>query len=798
MQQRNQHSQFQTLNFMKNLQKWLIFCLFLTKITQIQAQTVPITATYNTSETGRLDRVASKAVIFNVGYEYNNNTSGGFLKAYIDDGSPQNVPYTPSLTTQSDLDNKTINTGLPVGAVAGAHSVSLTGSASYSIPINIAAGTQGMMPSLAIGYNSHAGNGLLGMGWNLGGLSAISRSGKDIYHEGTVSTVENTDGTDFYTLDGNRLTLKSGTYGSSGSTYSTEEETFSQITLNGAGLSTWFKVETKDGKVLEYGNTDVSRHNAINAVMYWQLNKITDVYGNYVLFKYVNADNQFLLDEIQYTGNDAAGISPYNSVKFTYATRQDANTVYIAGSVLKNKYLLVGIKSLAEGATVSEYAFTYGNNDLYSFLTKVEQLGSDGSRLNATIFKYGDESGFSSTQVGVIDGESYDMFSGDFNGDGFTDLVRAERVPNTTYHNKLSYFKNDDGSFSGTANGIIGINGFNTAFNFPNGGEYSSKYSDYLVADADGDGRDNIFILERSAGANSLTAVKVYGIDPDFSHFTETYSFAIGTDGAKYFDNPNANFLPGDFDGDGRMDFITILRNTSGTFTPKIFFPNAINPVFSSALTGNMPNFFFSPSNWQNAKSIHIIDFDGDGKQDILLTSGDGTFIEVLTFDRTVTNTIAVRGLYSSPSSFSSSYFNLYFGDFNGDRKADMLQISDNDPNAATISYSTGKDFVPKPFTLLGAGNAPKLQIGDFNGDGASDILNSYTTSTSTPDPSGDPDAPRIVTYSTKINIYYFSGDNYQFVQYIDNQRSKATAHFRRIRAFGFSNPKGKSDCCKK
>jgi hypothetical protein len=140
MQQRNQHSQFQTLNFMKNLQKWLIFCLFLTKITQIQAQTVPITATYNTSETGRLDRVASKAVIFNVGYEYNNNTSGGFLKAYIDDGSPQNVP-TASLTTQSDLDNKTINTGLPVGAVAGAHSVSLTGSASYSIPINIAAGT---------------------------------------------------------------------------------------------------------------------------------------------------------------------------------------------------------------------------------------------------------------------------------------------------------------------------------------------------------------------------------------------------------------------------------------------------------------------------------------------------------------------------------------------------------------------------------------------------------------------------------------------------------------------------------
>jgi Salmonella virulence plasmid 65kDa B protein len=335
-----------------------LICLFLTNITHLWAQTVPITATYNAPETGRIDHFASKAVIFNVGYQYNNNTSGGFLKAYIDDGSPQNVQNTP-LTTQTDIDNKTINTGLPVGAVAGSHSISLTGSASYSIPINVAVGTQSVMPSLAIGYNSHAGNGLLGMGWNLGGLSAISRAGKDIYHDGAVAAVENTDGVDFYTLDGNRLTLKSGTYGASGSTYSTEEETFSQITLNGSGLTTWFKVETKDGKVLEYGNTDVSRHNAINAVMYWQLNKITDIYGNYVLFKYTNADNQFLLDEIAYTGNDAAGVAPYNTVKFTYSTRQDANTVYIAGTILKNKYLLTGIKSLAEGATVSEYAFSY-------------------------------------------------------------------------------------------------------------------------------------------------------------------------------------------------------------------------------------------------------------------------------------------------------------------------------------------------------------------------------------------------------------------------------------------------------
>lgn len=208
--------------------------------------------------------------------------------------NPPAVTYAKALNTAADISGKTIKTNLPVGAIAGAHSVSLTGSASYNITINIAPGTQGMIPSLAVSYNSHSGNGLLGMGWNLGGLSAISRAGKDIYHEGEVSPIENIDNQDFYTLDGNRLILSSGTYGASGSVYLTEEESFARITLNGNGANTWFKVETKDGKILEYGNSDLSKQYSTgnSSVVYWQLNKIIDTFGNYVEFKYANFDGQ--------------------------------------------------------------------------------------------------------------------------------------------------------------------------------------------------------------------------------------------------------------------------------------------------------------------------------------------------------------------------------------------------------------------------------------------------------------------------------------------------------------------------
>ena len=76
-----------------------------------------------------------------------------------------------------------------VGAIGGTVDVTALGGASYTIPIQIPEGMGGIQPNLSIVYNSQSGNGLLGWGWTLGGLSAITRVGQTDYHDGRVTGV---------------------------------------------------------------------------------------------------------------------------------------------------------------------------------------------------------------------------------------------------------------------------------------------------------------------------------------------------------------------------------------------------------------------------------------------------------------------------------------------------------------------------------------------------------------------------------------------------------------------------------
>ena len=99
------------------------------------------------------------------------------------------------------------------GYTQGNFSATDGGAATYSIPIVLPAGSAGMKPELSLSYSSQGGNGLVGVGWSLDGLHAISRSTKTRAQDEAFDVTRNSaigisfSKEDRYSLDGSRLVL---------------------------------------------------------------------------------------------------------------------------------------------------------------------------------------------------------------------------------------------------------------------------------------------------------------------------------------------------------------------------------------------------------------------------------------------------------------------------------------------------------------------------------------------------------------------------------------------------------------
>ncbi|PZN75836.1 MAG: hypothetical protein DM484_17810 [Candidatus Methylumidiphilus alinenensis] len=90
---------------------------------------------------------------------------------------------------------------------------------------------------------------------------------------------------------------------------------------------------------MEYANTADSRIEAQGkpTVRVWAVDKISDTKSNYIAVSYLedNANGEFNLSRIDYTGNAAAGVAPYASVQLSYEVRPDVESGYEVGSVIR-------------------------------------------------------------------------------------------------------------------------------------------------------------------------------------------------------------------------------------------------------------------------------------------------------------------------------------------------------------------------------------------------------------------------------------------------------------------------------
>ncbi len=712
--------------------------------------------TLDAPESGEQEHIARQKVEMTAGYSYS-STNGDKMHAEVDPSLPEDIVY-QSMFDQTNFD-RSIDESKAVGATVGTYAVSPSGAATYSIPIAIPEGTMGMQPSVSLSYNSQGGNGQLGRGWSLGGTSSIVRVTKNLFYDGEVAPI--TSGIeDEYALDGNRLVLQSGTHGQNGAVYYTHMETFSRITaqFSDAYGPHWFKVEMKNGLTYEYGKSDDAKflfEGNPTSVMVWRLNKVYDCHGNYMDYIYKIEDRESRLDRIEYTGNTTAGLAPYNTIKFHYDYREDENTGYIAGSEINSKFLLTRIHVITNGNdTYRDYDLSYGFDGLHSYFHELHEKGSDGSEYNSTRFKYGDvttsfnEVQTNLTHAGTPGSDGTDIFNGDFNGDGLTDILLAdyESINGLKVHTKIilnvKVLANDD-QFVPLGNPYIlnqdGVVKYGRSLE-------DNEYYNFLISDFNGDGQEDLIIYEMAnfnsqTNSASLEVVKLLSYNLQTSTWDETNYQPSTT--YKWYNLSEQPLILGDFDGDSRMDFITNLAVLAGA-------PNNYELRFTSPGLGETNKVVVivganpqdNPYYWAKSSKIFAIDMEGDGKNEILVVRKESTSAGIM-YGSDIYSIEKNGSIYEAKpiysSGFPTEWHTLWPGDFNGDRKTDLLTyVWDNDNNIERwdISISTGLGFEMQNFTwnfnpLLDANhvgliNNGKIIISDFDGNGKTDISYYY------------------------------------------------------------------------
>lgn len=616
-----------------------------------------------------------------------------------------------------------------VGSLVGNVNVGELGAATYAIPISLPQGLGGMKPSLSINYNSQARNGLLGWGWDLCGISSITRAGGTYYHDGYLSAVNYAD--DRFLLDGQRLLkVSDGTYGSHIVSYRTELDQMNKIiSYEESEISgpSYFKIWTADGHIVYYGNTEDSKalRNSQNYINVWLLSSIEDRYGNRMDYHYHLEADSYQLASITYSEN--GNIGPAFTVVFQYDTRDDVEIGFAGNCLFLRKDLLTGISILNGNQELAFYQFSYHkpnpqNGYPYHRLKEI-QLSAGTEHFNPTTITWGANS-FSNlsasnlklnvTTTGINNAFINAVkFSGDFNGDGFTDVIATRPNSYGEYTTAEVYLNR----------GVVGSLQFDLVHTFP----FNPNISWIYVGDFDGNGWDDILFANRTRYGSPLPDV----ISADIYLCKECATLPV--DFIPYhtptFTVPNdlvEALLVGDYSGQGKCDILVQTAAEGGTV------PTA-SILYSYDLESDVfPPLYFGDHLESNR--FYPADYNGDGITDLLYKKSDGT-----THIAQLKRNGDVCHFEEATALPPIQWEDCFPGDFNGDGMTDVLFFQSGNSQPWKIFLSSPLGFslmafaLPSSFPYHDPGDylfsldqphhsSHYIKVGDFDGNGCADI----------------------------------------------------------------------------
>ncbi len=674
------------------------------------------------------DFKASESVTFWPGVTYSPQASGEMLRGRIDptleDLSNENGKF---LSTQVDIANLSINKDLSTGGINTTFDVSSGGGYSEKIPIELPRGVGKVIPELHLVYNSQAGNGMAGWGWNLSGISSISRGNND-FNTPNYQYVGSVDysSDDQYYFNGNLLIPLSGNLGQNGTTYLTETTDFSRITslgVAGAGPEK-FELLSKGGSKAEFGFSADSRliYGSRQDISKWFINQTIDPNGNTVNYEYTSLSgdvNTLLPSRISYGGNINTSQSDFIEVIFVYATRIDISEGYThAGDYVSSSSILSSIKVYVKGELFREYNLTYFEGD-YSYLQKVEVHSADGEKVNPVIYNYNINDNYIFLRTMHSNhGQVNNIQVGDFNSDGATDYI--------TYNNDAG--NREYKCFISSGSGTFSFNQYST-------GSLPTGFQNLYLGDFNGDSFLDFSVLH----VEVVSGRPYYHLD---------YHINDGSGFVKYEPHPFNWEVPGkltvgDYDGNGTSDII---------FAP-ILIPDEENELMEISYTeeylvvlltqmGPDPTQTFNQrvsierltipfgEYVEDISSLSTADWDGDGKSDIVLTgerkppnAGD-RYMKVISKQKPTSGSpLGFKYLMNDLNlAFAphNPYYAALYPDFNGDRKVDAIR----DIGSFFNTYvGDGLSNLSFKYQIHYPTSGFVQSVADFNKDGKSDVL---------------------------------------------------------------------------
>ncbi|HEY1813886.1 MAG TPA: RHS repeat-associated core domain-containing protein [Kofleriaceae bacterium] len=245
--------------------------------------------------------------------------------------------------------NVVVPMGGQYGSLPGSGAVQSDGSYHYTLPIDVPPGRRGMQPHLSLEYSSRAGNGLLGMGWQLAGMAKISPCAKTIALDGISAPVTYSSGDDLC-LGAEHLVPASDGFRLESSDNSTRFVTSGNT----------IKMQLADGSSKTFSTTPAGVASPLTDYL---LSNESDADGNTVDYVYeVVSSSEYYPLAITYT-NTHDDTSGQRVIRFDYSgdTRADWIQAFYKGREFDIKHTLVGIDCYAPAppALVSQLMWSY-------------------------------------------------------------------------------------------------------------------------------------------------------------------------------------------------------------------------------------------------------------------------------------------------------------------------------------------------------------------------------------------------------------------------------------------------------